>query len=195
MSQVKKLRRQSEKKYKGRPCICWLCGFIGICSLIIIVILIVLVSTFYLPSITMDKLEGGTPPYSIESSGTNVQDMTVNMNWNLNFIVDNPNFYGLTVDDVSLNIYYRPTNILISKVNNTRIEVGPKTKTTLTFLVSVILKLNSENAATYLEIMNKCGYLGNKKTTLPLRYEVKINTRPINYILIPLLKINYDNGI
>ena len=199
----RKLRQEYDREYKGRPCICWLCGCICTTLLIILIILVIFVATFNLPTMKLNDTESGNPPYSLQGgtftgnsiNNGDLQQVTVNINYILNLEVDNPNFYGVNIDRLSINVYYRPNNLLLSQVNNTLVQIAPNSVTTQKIPVSIILQMTGSNANSYLEIMSKCGYLGGTKANLPLRYEIKIDTPPVNTFTIPVIKVDYDTSI
>eukprot|EP00835_Amoeboradix_gromovi_P000497 NODE_17_length_41373_cov_0.337016.p21 type:complete len:205 gc:universal NODE_17_length_41373_cov_0.337016:22980-23594(+) len=201
-NRLQTINRIKRKEYKGRPFICWIALCVCSSMLITLVVFIVMVVTFTLPTLNLNDFSSGNPPYSIQggtflgnSINGNLQDVVVRMNWNLNLQVVNPNFYGFTVDNLSIDIYYRNNNVLVSQVQNTRVQIAPKDTTNQTIPISVILKMTGSQASTYMEIMSKCGYLGGAKSTLGMRYEIKIDTAPINWFVKPVFKINYDNSI
>ena len=196
----RRVREEYEREYKGRPCICWC--MLCVCSslLIILIVFIIIIGTFVLPTMKLNNIQSGNPPYNITGgtfTGTgisgNLQDVTVLMNWILELEIDNPNYYGFSVDQLSINIYYATNNVLISQVPPFTVGVGPNSNTNQTVPVSVVLKLTGDQAATYMQIMNKCGYLGGTRSTLPLNYAITINTPPVNWFTVPTITVKYDS--
>eukprot|EP00834_Sanchytrium_tribonematis_P008522 NODE_1029_length_2534_cov_0.549487.p2 type:complete len:211 gc:universal NODE_1029_length_2534_cov_0.549487:2229-1597(-) len=194
--------RRPPKEYKGRPCLCWVAMCCCSSLFIILLILTIFVGTFTLPVIKMNDIKSGDPPYQVKggtfSGGTISGDLnavSVYMNWVLKLGIENHNFYGLRVDHLSINIYYRQTNVLISQVSDTTIDVTPNSNQQKDIPVSVVMKLTGDQASTYREIMSKCGSLGGTRGKLQLRYEIKIDTSPLNWFAKPVIKINLDNGI
>lgn len=138
----------------------------------------VLASLFKMPQVSMSGLEN-QPSFNITNGNT------INMAFQLEISVDNPNIEGITFDSIVAKAYYpNHHDVQLGGGEKDNVVIAKQKVTTFTFPFAIKIDISNPDDQSILnDLFSKCGLDGSEKQPITIDYDV-IPT--VKFGLIPI---------
>jgi len=164
------------------PCI----GRFACCSIMTILFLLISIALSFAmwlrpPDITFGSIQAPT-------SGSAIQATTSQITINLRIPIDvkNPNFFNAPFEKISAKAWYPLTGVEVGGGETDNIAFAANSETSFNFPLSIVYSQEKDpNGAMLKDISDRCGFTGNPKREIDVKYTITLSIRLIAWTISP----------
>ena len=121
------------------------------------------------------SFSGVQPP--LNGSTISTENNALNINFDLQIQVDNPNTFGAKFNDLYAQLYYGGTNTNIGYGRVTDVEIHSERTTEFRFPFHIVYKGNKDPNMTVLRgLLSSCGLVGTGTSNIDIDYDLNVCT-------------------